>query len=153
MTDVNTIASRYIDLWNERTPGRRRDILSQHWAKDAKYVDPLMSGEGHDGVDALIAGVQQRFSQEPKAWAGKAIVLERDGLPRVDPVMGGRYWPAVFAWWNTRGSGEWLRRPQESRKGFGIWTPAPAAYPKLTTPARSLTIFVRLPATVRHRQL
>src|SRR5712672_3309880 len=61
MTNVNTIDSRYIDLWNEGTPGRRRDILSQHWAKDAKYVDPLMSGEGHDGVDALIAGVQQRF--------------------------------------------------------------------------------------------
>src|SRR5258708_39430725 len=61
MTDVNTIASRYIDLWNARTPGRRRDILSQHWAKDAKYVDPLMSGEGPDGVDARIAGVQQRF--------------------------------------------------------------------------------------------
>jgi hypothetical protein len=61
MTDVNTIASRYIDLWNERAPSRRREILSQHWAKDAKYVDPLMSGEGHDGVDALIAGVQQRF--------------------------------------------------------------------------------------------
>ena len=61
MTDVNTIASRYIDLWNERTPGRRRDILSQHWAKDAKYVDPLMSGEGHDGVDALIAGCSNAF--------------------------------------------------------------------------------------------
>jgi len=61
MTDVNTIASRYIDLWNERTPSRRREMLSQHWAKDAKYVDPLMSGDGHDSVDALIAGVQQRF--------------------------------------------------------------------------------------------
>ena len=61
MTDVNTIASRYIDLWNERMPSRRREILKQHWAKDAKYVDPLMSGDGHDGVDALIAGVQQRF--------------------------------------------------------------------------------------------
>ena len=61
MTDVNKIASRYIELWNERTPSRRREILGQHWAKDAKYVDPLMSGEGHDGVDALIAGVQQRF--------------------------------------------------------------------------------------------
>ncbi len=61
MTDVNTIASRYIDLWNERTPSRRREILGEHWAKDAKYVDPLMSGDGHDGVDALIAGVQQRF--------------------------------------------------------------------------------------------
>jgi len=61
MTDVTTIASRYIDLWNERTPSRRREMLSQHWAKDAKYIDPLMSGDGHDGVDALIAGVQQRF--------------------------------------------------------------------------------------------
>jgi hypothetical protein len=61
MTDVHTVASRYIDLWNERTPSRRREILSQHWAKDAKYIDPLMAGDGHDGVDALIAGVQQRF--------------------------------------------------------------------------------------------
>ena len=61
MTDVNIIARRYIDLWNERTPGRRREILAANWADDAKYTDPLMSGDGHDGVDALIAGVQQRF--------------------------------------------------------------------------------------------
>jgi len=61
MTDANTIASRYIELWNERTPNRRRAILSENWASDAHYVDPLMSGDGHDGVDALVAGVQQRF--------------------------------------------------------------------------------------------
>jgi hypothetical protein len=61
MTDINMIARRYIDLWNERTPSRRREILSQHWTKDARYVDPLMSGDGHDGVEALIEGVQQRF--------------------------------------------------------------------------------------------
>jgi len=61
MTDAQAIATRYIDLWNERTPARRREILSQNWARDARYVDPLMSGDGHDGVDALIAGVQQRF--------------------------------------------------------------------------------------------
>jgi hypothetical protein len=61
MTDVNAVASRYIDLWNERTASRRREILSQHWADDARYIDPLMSGDGRDGVDALIAGVQQRF--------------------------------------------------------------------------------------------
>jgi hypothetical protein len=61
MTDVNIIASRYIDLWNERTPGRRREMLADNWTSDARYIDPLMSGDGHDGVDALIAGVQQRF--------------------------------------------------------------------------------------------
>jgi hypothetical protein len=61
MTDVNKIARSYIDLWNERTPSRRREILAANWTSDARYVDPLMSGDGHDGVDALIAGVQQRF--------------------------------------------------------------------------------------------
>jgi hypothetical protein len=61
MTDVNTIASRYIDLWNERTPSRRRELLAAHWADDARYIDPLMSGDGHDGVEALISGVQARF--------------------------------------------------------------------------------------------
>jgi hypothetical protein len=61
MTDANMIARNYIELWNETTPSRRREILSQHWAADATYVDPLMRGDGHDAVDALIAGVQQRF--------------------------------------------------------------------------------------------
>jgi hypothetical protein len=61
MTDVNTIARNYIDLWNERAPARRREMLAANWTSDASYVDPLMSGDGHDGVDALITGVQQRF--------------------------------------------------------------------------------------------
>jgi hypothetical protein len=61
MTDANMIAHNYIDLWNEKTPSRRRAMLSQHWTSDATYVDPLMHGDGHDAVDALIAGIQQRF--------------------------------------------------------------------------------------------
>jgi SnoaL-like domain len=61
MTDATKIARRYIELWNERTPSRRREMLSQDWTSDARYVDPLISGDGADGVDALIAGVQQRF--------------------------------------------------------------------------------------------
>jgi hypothetical protein len=61
MTDPTTIARRYIDLWNERAQNRRRELLSENWTADACYVDPLMNGDGHDGVDALIAGVQQRF--------------------------------------------------------------------------------------------
>ena len=61
MTDATKIARRYIELWNERAASRRRELLSQDWTADARYVDPLMSGDGVDGVDALIAGVQQRF--------------------------------------------------------------------------------------------
>ena len=72
MTDANNIARRYIELWNERTPGRRREMLSRDWTKDATYVDPLMSGDGHDGVDALIAGVQQRFPDFKFSLIGEA---------------------------------------------------------------------------------
>jgi hypothetical protein len=61
MTDVKKVAHGYIDLWNERAPDRRREMLRQHWTDDATYIDPLMSGDGRDGVDALISGVQQRF--------------------------------------------------------------------------------------------
>ena len=61
MTDIKTVARRYIELWNERTSSRRREMLASDWTADAKYVDPLMRGEGHEGVDALIATVQQRF--------------------------------------------------------------------------------------------
>ena len=63
MTDVTMIATRYIELWNERDPQRRRDLLAANWTRDARYVDPLMAGTGHDGIDALIAGVQQRFPE------------------------------------------------------------------------------------------
>jgi hypothetical protein len=46
--------------------------------------------------------IARRLNQSPTEWRGKAAVLEREGLPRVDPLMGGRYWPAVLAWWNRR---------------------------------------------------
>jgi hypothetical protein len=46
--------------------------------------------------------IARRLSQTSAEWAAKAVILERDGLPRVDPLMGGRYWPAVEAYWRRR---------------------------------------------------
>ena len=67
MTDANaqarSIAARYIELWNEKTPNRRREILAANWTSDASYVDPLTRSDGHNGIDAMIAGVQQRFPE------------------------------------------------------------------------------------------
>src|SRR5215469_2291859 len=37
-----------------------------------------------------------------REWRGKVAVLERDGLPKVDPLMGGRFWPAVRQWFLDR---------------------------------------------------
>jgi hypothetical protein len=74
MTDaVNAlkIAEGYIALWNERNDSRRRDLLASNWTRNARYVDPLMKGDGPDGIDTMIAGVQQRFPDFEFALIGK----------------------------------------------------------------------------------
>lgn len=55
------LASRYLQAWNESDPRRRRALVAEAFAPDAGYVDPLAEVAGHDGLDALIAGVQAKF--------------------------------------------------------------------------------------------
>ena len=62
MTDLNKIAQNYITAWNESDAERRADLLKATFTEDVSYRDPLMQGDGHAGVAALIDGVQQRFA-------------------------------------------------------------------------------------------
>ena len=41
-----------------------------------------------------------------REWPAKAVLLERHGLPTIDPLMGGRFWPAVKTWFLRRHSVE-----------------------------------------------
>jgi SnoaL-like domain len=61
MTNINTIVDGYIAAWNERDAESRRAIVAEAFADDATYVDPLMTGEGTDGISAMIGGAQQQF--------------------------------------------------------------------------------------------
>jgi len=60
MTDPTQIASAYMATWNEADEAKRRALLD-HWAEDARYVDPLMQGEGRDGISAMIAAARSQF--------------------------------------------------------------------------------------------
>jgi hypothetical protein len=62
MSDVSTLVEHYIAAWNEKDPARRRELVAQTFTGDADYLDPLMRGEGHEGIDAMIAGVQQQYA-------------------------------------------------------------------------------------------
>lgn len=57
------IAARCIEAWDETDANRRRALVAALWTEDATYQDPLMHGQGHDGIDALIGGVQAKFPQ------------------------------------------------------------------------------------------
>jgi hypothetical protein len=54
------------------------------------------------GLFPCEAEIARRLSQTLPEWTAKAVLLERSGLPRIDPVMGGRFWPAVEAYWRRR---------------------------------------------------
>ena len=61
MADIATVVDGYIAMWNETDPERRRSIIAETWADDATYLDPLMSGAGPDGIDAMVAAVQAQY--------------------------------------------------------------------------------------------
>lgn len=61
MTELTTIARNYIAAWNETDATTRRALIARTFTEDAAYVDPMMAGDGHDGIEAMIAGVQAKF--------------------------------------------------------------------------------------------
>ena len=61
MPEVTTIVDSYIAMWNETDPERRRSIIEQTWTEDGSYVDPHAEVAGVDGLDGLVAAVQEQF--------------------------------------------------------------------------------------------
>jgi hypothetical protein len=61
VSDIATTVDRYIAAWNEREPGRRRELVSETFAEDAGYVDAHRSGHGLEEIDAMIETAQDQF--------------------------------------------------------------------------------------------
>jgi hypothetical protein len=59
--DVNQSVVRYIAVWNERDPAKRRALVAQTWTEDGTYVDRARNGAGHDGLDEMIQTAQDHF--------------------------------------------------------------------------------------------
>lgn len=62
MTELKKIADAYIAAWNATDATDRATRIAAAFTETVSYRDPLMAGEGHDGIAALIAGVQDRFT-------------------------------------------------------------------------------------------
>jgi hypothetical protein len=61
MSKLTDLIDRYIAMWNETDGARRRALIAQTWTETASYVDPVMTGDGRNGIDAMVQGVQERF--------------------------------------------------------------------------------------------
>jgi hypothetical protein len=93
MTDITTVVHNYIAMWNETTPEDRRAIIADTFADGASYLDPLQSGDGREGIDAMVAAAQKQFpgtrfelSDGPDAHHDRVrfawrLVADGDGTP------------------------------------------------------------------------
>ncbi|MBN8809404.1 MAG: nuclear transport factor 2 family protein [Sphingomonas sp.] len=61
MADPNSVARDYLALWNDADDASRAGRISRGWTEQARYADPMMTDEGHDGIADMIAGARMRF--------------------------------------------------------------------------------------------
>lgn len=61
MSNPTELIDRYIEIWNENDPTRRRALIARTWTADATYLDPLLQGEGHEGINAMVQAMQERY--------------------------------------------------------------------------------------------
>ena len=61
MSDVDAVVNAYIAMWNESDVRQRRELVAEAMSEDATYIDPLMDGEGVDGICEMIGGAQQQY--------------------------------------------------------------------------------------------
>ena len=71
MTTVNDIVNRYFEIWNEEDPQRRSELIARTWSDDASYVDPLLEGNGPEGIHTMVAAVHQQFPGHRFELAGE----------------------------------------------------------------------------------
>ena len=61
--DLTQLVHRYIDAWNETDPAQRRELVAAVWSDDGTYLDPMLSGAGHDSITTMIGLAQQQFPE------------------------------------------------------------------------------------------
>lgn len=80
----------------------------------APHLEPSCLYPDEAEIARLVLGPKRS-----KAWPGLAVLFERQGMPKVDPQTGGRYWPKVKEFLDRR---ERLLKPDEplSNRARGI---------------------------------
>lgn len=69
-SSIRATLDGYFAMWNETDPARRRPIIEQTWTPDARYIEPLMTAEGYDALNAGVAGLQAQFPGHTLGPAG-----------------------------------------------------------------------------------
>ncbi len=59
--ELNRVANRYVAVWNEPDPGRRRSTIAELWTADGAYIDPSAEDRGYDEIEAAVTKAYDEF--------------------------------------------------------------------------------------------
>ncbi|MGG7568731.1 nuclear transport factor 2 family protein [Streptomyces sirii] len=57
---MKDIVQQYLATWNA-TGDDRATLISEHWSPEVTYTDPMAEVSGHEGIAAVVDGVQAQF--------------------------------------------------------------------------------------------
>lgn len=58
---MNDIVRTYLQTWNSTDAQARTALLTEHWAPEATYTDPLADAAGRDAIASTIGAVHEQF--------------------------------------------------------------------------------------------
>jgi len=64
VTGIQTLAERYVTLWNERDAALRRSTIEALWTPEGIHVSPSAAVRGFDELDARVLRSHQRWVVE-----------------------------------------------------------------------------------------
>lgn len=99
MKDIASIVDRYVAVWNEGDPTKRRRIIRKVWPPDGTTCHRLMDARGYDAIEQRVVGSWEKWLSEggyvfrPKSFAVHHNVVKLDfimvKLPAEDVAANG----------------------------------------------------------------
>ena len=56
MLDAQELADKYVAVWNERDPERRRQQIAALWVPDGQHYVDVREARGYDALEQRIVG-------------------------------------------------------------------------------------------------
>lgn len=75
MTNTAELIDRYVALWNEADPGRRRARIAELWTRDGVHFTKSLEARGYDAIEARVSGAYEKFV------AAEGFVFKPHGSP------------------------------------------------------------------------
>jgi len=62
--DPNAFAERYVAVWNERDPERRRQRIAELWIPEGATLNKTLEARGYPGLEARVRGSHEKWVRD-----------------------------------------------------------------------------------------